>query len=119
MIYKNKRIFIPIFILGFILCLISLQNVKNHNQSDIKSDIKLPYNKYISKSLINVHSNNIYKSIRSKDRDLLYFYLYILYVIKIKDEKILFKIRAMDKKYVMNISKTFESIYDVKINLKI
>ena len=99
--------------------ILSIYNCYLLKKKNIKSDIKLPYNKYISKSLINVHSNNIYKSIRSKDRDLLYFYFYILYVLKIKDEKILFKIRAMDKKYVMNISKTFESIYDVKINLKI
>ena len=99
--------------------ILSIYNCHLLKKKNIRSDIKLPYNKYISKSLINIHSNNIYKSIRSKDRDLLYFYLYILYVLKIKDEKILFKIRAMDKKYVMNISKTFESIYDVKINLKI
>jgi len=99
--------------------ILSIYNCYLLKKKNIKSDIKLPYNKYISKSLINVHSNNIYKSIRSKDRDLLYFYFYILYVLKIKDEKILFKISAMDKKYVMNISKTFESIYNVKINLKI
>ena len=43
--------------------ILSIYNCHLLKKKDIKSDIKLPYNKYISKSLINVHSNNIYKSI--------------------------------------------------------
>jgi len=88
-------------------------------KKNIKSTINLPYNKYISKSLINVHSNNVYKSIVNKDRDLVFFYLYVLCVLKIKDETILVKIKNMNKKYIMSIIKTFELIYDSKINLKI
>ena len=41
--------------------ILSIYNCYLLKKKNIKSDIKLPYNKYISKSLINVHSNNIYK----------------------------------------------------------
>jgi hypothetical protein len=98
---------------------LSIYNCYLLKKKNIKSSVNLPYNKYISKSLINVHSSNVYKSIVSKDRDLVFFYLYLLCILKIKDETILVKIKNMDKKYISSVIKIFESIYDTKTNFKI
>ena len=81
--------------------------------------IEIVYNKYISKSLINVHSRKIMRYSDNQYEGLIYLFLYTLGVLKKKDEKIIELLRLMNKTVVQRFCKTFEHFYNVKINPKI
>ena len=113
---KNHNNLIKNFSMGLSICIINLfihQNYKKNNS-------KIIYNKYISKSMVNTISLNIYNNSNFIYHNIILYLFYTWNKLKLENYKN--KIQEFYKKYpkeIKNSIKKYETFYNQNFNLKI
>ena len=90
----------------------------SHHQN--KNKINILYNKYISKSLINVHSQKTSRYSENKYERIIYHLIYVAYHQSIDDSKnpkLMKLFQSMKKKDLQRFCKKFEHFYGYKLTL--
>ena len=91
-----------------------------HEYSHHKKQINILYNKYISKSLINVHSQKTSRYSENKYERIIYYLIYVAYHQSIDDSKntrLPELFQSMKKKDLVRFCKTFEHFYECKLSV--